>query len=126
MLLEDFLEEVVLFLYKEKGRTPIGENVGGMEEITLIFGEVHELTLPENAISADLSIDVNRRTLNTLARYKANNGEPTTNSGFQLKMDDKLTLSSEELKLFKIQSVIQNREVILRVQYYKTAQQTQA
>ena len=135
----NYLEELVLINAKEVGLVPIGEEDGGFQDILLLFNQVISLTVPDEAVSATIMVEADlnpvvfnrteeqNRSLNSdpniVVRFKENGGAPTRISGFGLGNNDIFELvGMANLKQFKVVAIQPFKRPILRIQYYKTAQ----
>ena len=130
---EDYLEELILWGSGERGRVPIDEANYGYEDLTVTATEAKNLTVPDDAVSAEIQIesDITAFSLTTtfhpagVVRYKQNGTAPTANTGMALGNGDVLEVYGKtSLDLFKVIGIQANKSQILRVQYYKTAQET--
>jgi len=122
---EDYLEELVLWMSGEKGRSPIPENQGGYEDIVIDETKAKSLTVPAGAISATLTFEVDETSENKsrAVRMKDNGTAPTKDSGQGFGDNDILEIYGvERLNAFQAIGIEVGKSHALRVQYYKTAQ----
>ncbi len=135
----NYLEELVLINAKEVGLVPIPEDKNGYQDIQLLFNQVVSLTVPEEAVSATIMVEADlnpvvfnrteaqERNLNNdsniVVRFKENGSAPTRISGFGLGNNDIFELvGTNNLKEFKVVAIQPFKRPILRIQYYKSAQ----
>ncbi|MBQ21668.1 MAG: hypothetical protein CMD31_13010 [Flavobacteriales bacterium] len=122
---EDYLEELILWTSGERGRIPIDENNGGYEDLNVNDSEAKVLKVPQDAISATISFEVDASVTNKTRalRYKKNGTAPTPISGQAFGDGDVLELFGKtSLTNFKVIGIEEGKIHTLRVQYYKTAQ----
>ena len=118
----DYLEEVIKVIAREKGQVPITEEDGSYQDIALTRNEVTHLTPPEEAIAADICVEMLGSPVpGILVRMKENGGNPSLNSGFGFGHQDIVPLNgTTNLARFRAMALREN--IVLRVQYFQTAQ----
>ena len=124
---EDYLEELILWASKERDRVPIKEEDGGYQDVIIDNSEENWLTVPEEAISAFIYVEVDEMATNKnkALRYKLNGTTPTYESGIPLGDGDRLELiGKENLNNFQAVSIEEYNVHYLRVQYFKSARIT--
>lgn len=137
----DYLEELILINAKEVGLVPINQENNGYQDVTVPYNQVISFDVPQGAVSATIMVEMKSeddptvsRTVFTksntkmtgssiVVRFKENGSIPELNSGFGLGNNDTYELVGvENLKKFLVIGVQQGRKSVLRVQFYKTAQ----
>lgn len=121
---EDILEEIALVISEEKSRQPISETNGGFENVTVNDTAVVNLTIPTDAISADISVEADATALSKakVIRFKENGSNPSTSSGFPFGEGIFKVIGKNNLNNFKIIGIEAGKSHTLQVQYYKTVQ----
>lgn len=126
---EDYLEELALWGSGERGRVPIDEAGNGYEDITITDAEAKSLTVPDDAVSAEIHIEADGTATkpNRVIRYKQNGTAPTANIGMALGDGDVIEVFGKaNLDVFEAIGIEAGKSHSLRIQYYKTAQAQEA
>ena len=122
---EDYLEELILWGSGERGRMPIDEASNGYEDLTVTDAEAKSLTVPEDAVSATISIEaaVSVTDKSRVIRFKENGSDPSVNSGIALGDNDLYEITSRwNLESFRVIGIEAGKSHALRVQYYRSPQ----
>ena len=122
---EDFLEELILWGSGERGRVPIPENEDGFEELTVDHSEAKGLTVPDDAVSAEIHIEADGTATNPrhAIRSKKNGTDPTATSGMRFGDEDVIEVYGKvNLDTYKVIGIENGKSHKLQIQYYKTAQ----
>lgn len=122
----NYLEELILLIAKEQGQSLIPEEANGYQDIEITAVAIQKLTVPDTAISALVMIeaDSSSQIVHRVIRFKENGAAPTVNSGFGLGDNDVYTIiGKQNLDNFRAIGIESAKKHLLRVQYYKTAQQ---
>ena len=122
----NYLEELILLTAKEQGQFLITEEAGGYQDLEITDLEVQKLTVPDMAISALIMVeaDSSSQMAHRVIRFKENGAAPTANSGFGLGDNDVYTIiGKQNLDNFRVIGIELAKKQLLRIQYYKTAQQ---
>lgn len=121
----DYLEELILIQSGENGRFTISETEQGYEDLSVNDTEVAQLTIPENAISATISIEADASVSDKarVIRFKENGSDPSANSGIALGDNDLYEISGRwNLESFRAIGIEAGKSHVLRVQYYQSPQ----
>lgn len=136
----NYLEELILINAKEVGLVPIEQCKKGYRDVPLPFGKVVSLDVPEEAVSAKMILEIEERAISNsfftqnktcfkskdivVARYKENAFSPGLRSGFGLSNLEILNIiGRENLENFRIIGIKKTLRVVIRLQFYKTAQE---
>lgn len=122
---EDYLEELILWGSGERGRMPIDEASNGYEDLTVTDTEAKSLTVPEDAVSAEIHIEADATATkpSRVVRYKQNGTAPTANTGMALGDGDVLEVFGKtNLDVFEVIGIETGKSHTLRIQYYTTTQ----
>lgn len=122
---EDFLEELILWGSGERGRIPIAENENGFETLAVNDSEAKALTVPDDAVSAEIHIEADATTAKprSAIRYKQNGTAPTANTGMRLGDEDIIEVYGKaNLDKFKAIGIEAGKTHQLQIQYYQSAQ----
>jgi hypothetical protein len=123
---EDYLEELILISSGEKGSNPIDEAENGYEEIIVDHTQAKSLTLPDDAISAFITVSADETTNNkeVVIRIKDNGTAPTNVSGLGVgDIDDIEVTGKNSLDNFKAIGIEIGKSHTLRIQYSKSNQE---
>ena len=123
----DYLEELILIQSGENGRFSIPETEQGYEDLTVSDAEVAQLTIPENAISATISIEADASVTDKskVIRFKENGSDPTASSGIAFGDNDLYEITGRwNLESFRVIGVEAGKSHIIRVQYYQSPNNT--
>ena len=123
----DYLEELILIQSGENGRLTIPETQQGYEDLAVTDAEVAQLTVPENAISATISIEADASVTDKsrVIRFKENGSDPSANSGIALGDNDLYEITGRwNLESFRVVGVEAGKIHILRIQYYQSPNNT--
>ena len=121
----DYLEELILIQSGENGRFTIPETEQGYEDLSVTDMEVAQLTIPENAISATISIEADTSVTDKtrVIRFKENGSDPSANSGIALGDNDLYEITGRwNLESFRVIGIEAGKSHVLRVQYYQSPQ----
>lgn len=120
---EDYLEELIRILGKERGNVPVPQSEGGYMDVELKDGAVISLTVPEEAVSALVMIEADPESErpNRILRFKENGSDPTLDSGFSLGDNDVYHICGHpNLKLFRAIGIDATKIHWIRIQFFKT------
>jgi len=123
----DYLEELILIQSGENGRLTIPETEQGYEDLPVSDTEVAQLSIPENAISATISIEADGSAAekSRVVRFKENGSDPTASSGIALGENDLYEITGRwNLESFRVIGVEAGKSHIIRVQYYQSPNNT--
>jgi len=123
----DYLEELILIQSGENGRLTIPETEQGYEDLAVTDMEVAQLTIPENGISATISIEADGSAAekSRVVRFKENGSDPSANSGIALGDNDLYEITGRwNLESFRVIGVEAGKSHIIRVQYYQSPNNT--
>ncbi|HAP69921.1 MAG TPA: hypothetical protein DCR04_09395 [Flavobacteriales bacterium] len=123
----DYLEELILIQSGENGRLTIPETEQGYEDLAVTDMEVAQLTIPENGISATISIEADGSAAekSRVVRFKENGSDPTASSGIALGENDLYEITGRwNLENFRVIGIEAGKSHVLRVQYYQSPNNT--
>jgi len=123
----DYLEELILIQSGENGRLTIPETEQGYEDLTVSDTEVAQLSVPENSISATISIEADATSTekSRVVRFKENGSDPSANTGIALGDNDLYEISGRwNLESFRIIGIEAGKSHVLRIQYYQSPNNT--
>ena len=123
----DYLEELILIQSGENGRLTIPETEQGYQDLQVNDTEVVQLTIPENAISATISIEADGSATekSRVVRFKENGSDPSANSGIALGDNDLYEITGLlNLESFRVIGVEVGKSHVIRVQYYQSPNNT--